>query len=55
MIYREGHASAAELKSSITKHVRCDTKEIANTTVDYVFLRFQLVVASGGSHIEHIM
>ncbi|GFS50906.1 hypothetical protein TNCV_4848001 [Trichonephila clavipes] len=48
---RERHAPAAELKSSITRHVRCVTTEILNATVDHAVL----LVASGGSHIEHIM
>ena len=55
MVYRDRHASVAELRSSITKHVRCVTKEILNVTVDHAVLCFQHVVAAGGSHIEHIM
>lgn len=55
MVYRERHASVADLKSSIKRHVRCVTPEILNATVDHAVLRFQHVVASGGSHIEHIM
>ena len=55
MVYRQQYASVAELKSSVTKHLRCVTKEILKATVDHAVLRFQHVVASGGSHIEHIM
>ena len=57
MIYRKRHDSVAELKSSITKHVRCVTNEVCilNATVDNAVLRFQYAVASDGSYIEHIM
>ncbi|GFW04430.1 hypothetical protein TNCV_877991 [Trichonephila clavipes] len=40
---------------SVTRHVRCVTTEILNSMVDHAVIRFQHVVASGGSHIEHIM
>ena len=55
MVYRERHASVAELKSSMTKHVRCVAKEILNAMVDLGVLSFLHVVASSVSHIEHIM
>ncbi|GFV86768.1 uncharacterized protein TNCV_3964981 [Trichonephila clavipes] len=55
MVYSERHASVAELKSSISRHVRCVTTEILNAIVDHAFLRFQHVFTSGASHIEHIM
>ncbi|GFX50203.1 hypothetical protein TNCV_2782251 [Trichonephila clavipes] len=55
IVYRERHASVAEFKSSIMRHVRCVTTEILNETVVHADLRFQHVVACGGSHIHQIM
>ncbi|GFV13988.1 hypothetical protein TNCV_524651 [Trichonephila clavipes] len=49
------HASVAELKPDIKRHVRCVKTDILNATMHHAVLRFQHVVASGGSHIEHIM
>ncbi|GFW96553.1 transposable element tc3 transposase [Trichonephila clavipes] len=55
IVYRKRHASVAGLKSSITRHMRCVTTDILNVTEDHAILRFQHVVASDGSHIEHII
>ncbi|GFU72707.1 uncharacterized protein TNCV_193941 [Trichonephila clavipes] len=56
MVYRKQHASVAEIiKSSMARHVRCVTTDILNVTVDNSVLRFQHVVATGGSHIEHVI
>ena len=55
MVYRERHASVAELKFRITSLVRCVTTLILNASVVHAVLPFQHVVLSGGLHIEHIM
>ena len=54
-VYGAQHVSVVELKSSITRHVRCVKIEILNAAVDHAILRFKHVVASGSSHIEHIV
>ncbi|GFW16903.1 transposable element tc3 transposase [Trichonephila clavipes] len=55
MVYRERHAYVAELKPSLTRHVRRVTTKILNAVVGHAVLRFQHVVASSGSHIENMM
>ncbi|GFW22233.1 hypothetical protein TNCV_1429871 [Trichonephila clavipes] len=47
----DNHISVAELKTSITRHVRC----VTTAMVEHDVLRFQHVVASSGSHIDHII
>ena len=55
IIHRERHASVAELKSSVTKHVKCVTTEILNARVGLTLLLFQNIVVSGGSRIKQVM